>query len=158
MILSDSPIPRDWFDWSNASVGIVGLAFTLGAVRQASGAKKAAQDARQAVYRRNASDDLRGICELAATFLTAIETKQKGLALHIARDFLAACSIAREHHRGFLGADGGKLEAAADLIASVSRGIQDGYQVADYIANAQKVVRDLNALAGTLNRKIEEQP
>ena len=148
----------EWFDWTAGGASIAGLGYAWWASHQATGAKNAAQDARQAVYRRNASDDLTEICELAATFLTAIETKQKGLALHIARDFLAACSSAREHHRRFLGADGGKLEAAADVIASVSRGIQDGYQVADYIANAQKVVRDLNGLAGTMNRKIEEQP
>jgi hypothetical protein len=42
MILHDNPIPRDWFDWPNATVGGTGLLLTLAAIFQATGAKKAA--------------------------------------------------------------------------------------------------------------------
>jgi hypothetical protein len=36
-------ILHDWFDWSNASVGVSGLALTIAAIWQATGAKKAAR-------------------------------------------------------------------------------------------------------------------
>jgi hypothetical protein len=58
-------ILHDWFDWSNAGVGVVGLAFTLWAVRQATGAKRAAIEARKAVYRRNAADAMVEIVRIA---------------------------------------------------------------------------------------------
>ena len=150
-------ILHDWFDWTNSGVGVAGLALTAGALWQATGAKKAASDARQAVYRRNAAEDLARISDLSAKFLMAIETGQIVLALHVAREFLATCGAVREHHRDLLGKDGGKLEAAAYLVASASRGIQDGYEVADYIESAQRVLQDLSGVAGAANRKIDEE-
>jgi hypothetical protein len=61
-------ILHDWFKWSNAGVGVVGLGLTLWAVWQATGAKKAAREARQAVYRRNATDDIES--HLARDFIS----------------------------------------------------------------------------------------
>jgi cytosine/uracil/thiamine/allantoin permease len=65
MLFVNAPIPRDWFDWSNASVGIVGLGLTLWAVRQATGAKVAATEAREAIRQREASDSFSELGALA---------------------------------------------------------------------------------------------
>jgi hypothetical protein len=59
MIPLDNPIPRDWFDWTNATVGIVGLGLTVAAIFQATGAKKAAEAAREAIWKREATDSFR---------------------------------------------------------------------------------------------------
>ena len=42
-------ILHDMFDWTNSGVGAAGLVLTVGAIWQATGAKKAAEDAREAV-------------------------------------------------------------------------------------------------------------
>jgi cytosine/uracil/thiamine/allantoin permease len=65
MILLETPIPRDWFDWSNACVGVVGLALTLWAVWQAKGAKAAAQSAEKSVTRHNAEVDFGSLTRMA---------------------------------------------------------------------------------------------
>jgi hypothetical protein len=150
-------ILRDWLDWSNSAVGVAGLALTLWAVRQATGAKQAAQDARRAVYRRNASDDVRRLERLAFSLLTAIETEQHDLASHQARDFISECLNVREHPRARLGRDGGKLDLAYDHVLSVSRGVQAGVKRSDLIEIAQKVMGDMSSLAGVLSRSFEEK-
>jgi hypothetical protein len=94
---------------------------------------------------------------VAADFLEAIEADESVLALHIARGLLTACSGVRERHRGALGKQGRKLDIAADSIANVSRGIQEGYSLTEFVHNAQKVLRDINGLSGVLSRRIEEE-
>jgi hypothetical protein len=150
-------ILHDLFDWSNAGVGVAGLLLTVGAVWQATGAKSAAQDARHAVYRRNASDDVRRLERFAFSLLTAIETEQYDLASHQARDFISECLDVREHHRSRLGADGGKLDVAFGLVRAISRGIQAGAKRRDMIESAQRVVGDMSRLVGILSRNIEEE-
>jgi hypothetical protein len=148
---------HDWFDWSNAGVGVAGLGLTVLAVWQATGAKQAAQDARQAVYRRNASDDVRRLERLASSILTAIESEQYDLASHQARDFISECSNIREHHRSRLGTDGGRLDIAFDLMCAISRGIQVGARRSGLIESAQKIVGNMSNLTGALSRNIEEE-
>jgi uncharacterized sporulation protein YeaH/YhbH (DUF444 family) len=158
MILLDNSIPHDWFDWSNSGVGIVSLAFTLWAVRQATGAKTAAQDARQAVYRRDASDDVRRLERIAFNLLTAIETDQDDLASHQARDFIAECLNVREHHRARLRTNGGKLDVAFTLVSAISREIQRTEASRSALVEiAQRVVGDVSSLSGILSRSIEEE-
>jgi hypothetical protein len=157
MTLLDNPIPRDWFDWTNASVGGAGLLFTIAAIWQATGAKRAAQEARQAVYSRNASEDVNRLERLALSLLTAIEIGHFDLALHIARDFIAECPKVREHHRIWLGSEGGKLEVASSHVRAISVGVQNRKPKSGLIEIAQRVVVDMSALAGMLNREIEEK-
>src|SRR5271166_5462674 len=145
-------ILHDLFDWSNAGVGVAGLALTVGAIWQATGAKNAAQDARHAVYRRNASDDVKRLERLASSLLTAIETEQYGLASHQARDFISDCLDVREHHRMRLGTDGGKLDVAFGFVRAISGRIQAGASRSDLIETAQRVVGDMSSLAGILSR------
>jgi hypothetical protein len=150
-------ILHDLFDWSNAGVGVVGLGFTLWAVAQATGAKTAAQEARQAVYRRNAADDVKRLERLASSLLTAIETEQYDLASHQARDFVSECLNVREHHRERLGTNGGKLDVAFLLVCAISRGMLAEVNRNDWIESAQRVVGDMSSLAGALSRNFEEK-
>jgi hypothetical protein len=151
-------VVHDLFEWSNAGVGVAGLAFTLWAVAQATRAKQAAQDARRAVYRRNASDDVKRLERLATNLLTAIETEQYGLASHQARDFISDCLDVREQHRPQLGRDGGKLEMAFVLVRAISSGMQRSEaDRASLIESAQRVVGDMSSLSGILSRSIDEE-
>ena len=63
-------ILHDWFDLSNSGVGVAGLILTVGAIWQATGAKKAATEARQAVYRRSAADAMVEIVRIAEQLIT----------------------------------------------------------------------------------------
>jgi hypothetical protein len=152
-------ILHDLFDWSNAGVGVLGLGFTLWAVVQATGAKTAATEARHAIYRRNASDDVRRLHRIASSLLTSIETEQYDLASHQARDFITDCLNVREHHRTRLGTDGGKLDVAFVLVRSISRELQRGTKQDHLIESAQRVVGAMSSLAGVLSRnsEVEEQ-
>jgi hypothetical protein len=149
-------ILHDLFDWSNSGVGVAGLALTVGAIWQATGAKKAAQDARHAVYRRNASDDLRRLERLATGLLTAIETEEYDLASHEARDLISECVNVREHHRARFGMYGGKLDVAFVLLRSISRGIHTGVERDTLIDAAQRLLGGISSLAGAMSRQSEE--
>lgn len=152
-------ILHDWFDWSNATVGVAGLALTAAALWQAAGAKSAAREAAAAVLGRSASEDLRGLERLASSVLSAIESEQFGLASYRSRDFIAECPKVREHHRGRLGTDGGKLDAALHTICNVSTKLQAGPGPTDLIAiinSMQIVIGDLSRLVGILSRNEEE--
>jgi hypothetical protein len=59
----------EWVDWSNTAAGGVGLVLTLITMIQATGAKKAATEARTAIWQREASDLFSNI-EKQATDLT----------------------------------------------------------------------------------------
>ena len=100
---------HDFFGWSNAGVGVVGLAFTLWAVGQATGAKQAATEAREAIWQREASDsffELKGIAEEFAILLQSERSKE---ALVRARDLLARIPRDRARFGKFLFADSDKL-------------------------------------------------
>jgi len=149
---------RDWFDWSNAGVGVAALALTAGAIWQAAGAKTAAREARSAVFRRNAAEDLGRIRDMALDFASAVQTERGELALHIASGFISSCSAARERHRGFLGSDGGKLELAVEILASASQKMQmqPGIDREVSVADAQRVIKIVSGVTGILDRGLEE--
>jgi hypothetical protein len=58
-------ILHDLFDWSNSGVGVAGLVLTVGAVWQATGEKRAATEAKEAVNRRNAADAMMEVVRIA---------------------------------------------------------------------------------------------
>jgi len=68
---------------------LFGLLLSGGAILQATGAKRAAEAARQAVFSRNATEDVGRLREIATSLLLAIETEQYGLANYRARDFIS---------------------------------------------------------------------
>jgi hypothetical protein len=150
-------LAHDLFDRMNSGVGLLGLALTFGAFLQAMGAKKAAQGARQAVYRRNASEDVKRLERLASSLLAVIEADQFDPALHIARDFIAECPKVREHRREWLGLEGGKLEVASGHVRAISTNIHGWKPKSGLIEMAQRVVVGMSALAGVLSREIEEK-
>ena len=152
------PVPL-WFDWIAGGASIAGLGYAWWASHQATGAKDAAQEAREAVYRRNTAEDIGRIRDLALDYLSALQADQFGLALHIAGRFLSACSRAREQHRRFLGVEGVKLELSIELIETSFHRMQLGVDRILLIADAQRVVRLVSSVKGVLDRESGgEQP
>jgi hypothetical protein len=143
-------IERDWFDWSNAGVSLFGLLLSGGAILQATGAKRAAEAARQAVFSRNALEDVGRLREIATNLLLAIETEQYGLANYRARDFISDAPRIRERHQTRLGKDGGKLESAVGLVRVLSIRLQAGEKKDVLLESAQRVLVALSSLEGTL--------
>jgi hypothetical protein len=68
--------PRDSFDWFGLVVGLVGLVLTVLAIIQAKGAKDAALDAKNSVWKRDASDSFRGLAELAVRLAFSVRTQR----------------------------------------------------------------------------------
>jgi hypothetical protein len=88
MILHDS------FEWTNAAIGSTGLLLTIAAIVQATAAKKAAIEAREAVWRREASSTVAELVSLSLELasqlegdrLQAAQTRARDLSARIARD------------------------------------------------------------------------
>ncbi len=103
-------ILHDWFDWSNAGVGVAGLAFTLLAVRQATGAKRAAEEAREAIWQREASESLSKLSGLAGDLVQLLQLERPSEAAVRVRDLLAQIPRDRTRFERFLATDSDKLE------------------------------------------------
>ncbi|MGA2166972.1 MAG: hypothetical protein ABSG62_02090 [Terracidiphilus sp.] len=111
MILLDNPIPRDWLDWTNASVGGVGLLLTIAAIVQATGAKRAAKEAREAIWQREASDSFSELGGLAGELVQLLQFERPSEAAVRVRDLLAHIPRDRARFARFLAADSDKLKA-----------------------------------------------
>jgi hypothetical protein len=153
-------ILHDWFDWSNAGVGVVGLAFTLWAVWQATGAKKAATEAREAVYQRNAADALEEIVKLAEQISESLLLEWPSVAAVRARDLVARIPRDRARFERFLAADSDRLKALESIFQqlairlSSSRFLDGKDEPQRTIQEVFDAKRDLNALYGRLLARI----
>jgi len=153
-------ILHDWFDWSNAGVGVVGLAFTLWAVWQATGAKKAATEAREAVYQRNAADALEEIVKLAEQISESLLLEWPSVAAVRARDLVARIPRDRARFERFLAADSDRLKALESIFQqlairlSSSRFLDGKDEPQRTIQEVFDAQRDLNALYGRLLARI----
>jgi hypothetical protein len=120
MIVFDNPIPRDWFDWTNATVGGVGLLLTLLAIRQATGAKQAASEAREAVYQRNSAEAFAELVRLAEQISESLLLEKPNAAAVRARDLAARIPRDRSQFEQFLAADSDKLKALESVFQQVA--------------------------------------
>jgi hypothetical protein len=163
MILFDSPIPRDWFDWTNAGVGVVGLAFTLWAVWQATGAKKAATEAKEAIWQREASDTFSELEQAARELALLLQLERPSEAAVRARDLVARIPRERARFERFLALDSDKLDLlefvfqklAAQLSAPGFLEREDEFQQA--IKDVFEANSALNTVYGMLLARMDEE-
>jgi ribosomal protein L31E len=156
-------ILHDLFDWTNSGVGVAGLALTVGAIWQATGAKKAAREARGAVYRRNAADAMVEIVRIAEQLNTSVlyergteaSIQLRELAVRIPRD--------REEFAKFLASDAGKLTDVestcnrwADFFAQGEFPL-NAAQKRDLFIETLKTVQELSAIQGRLRRMLDQE-
>lgn len=96
-------VSRDWFDWTNFGVGWAGLAITLWAVRQATGAKRAALRAEKGVLRHNAEIDFISLARMAKELHGYVESGSMAEARLRTTDLRSELAIAIKQHTVFLG-------------------------------------------------------
>ncbi len=162
MILA-SPIQRDWFDWTNFGVGLCGLALTLWAVREAKGAKHAAQEARETIWRREVSFVVAEILSMISELANRIDAGQVEIAILRAREI--ASRIARDQGRFklFFGSDSGSIldlersfSAMAEQLSSKTF-IDDARAKTDMATRVHQANRTLNAIYGRLQSGQDEE-
>jgi hypothetical protein len=96
-------IPRDWFDWTNASIGGMGLLLTIAAIVQATGAKRAARRAEQGVIRHNAEVDFGSLTRMAKELHGYVEGGMMPEARLRTTDLRSELALAIRLHEAFLG-------------------------------------------------------
>jgi hypothetical protein len=156
-------ILRDLFDWSTAGIGVAGLALTVGAIWQATGAKKAATEARKAVYRRNAADAMVDIVRIAEQLNTSVLYERQVEASIQLRELVFRIPKDREEFANHLASDIDRLR----YVESSCRRWADSLGQGEFpLSTAAKrelfnetlhTVQELSAIQGRLRRKIDEE-
>jgi hypothetical protein len=153
---------HDWFDWSNAGVGVVGLAFTLWAVRQATGARQAAIEAREAIWQREASDSFSELKGMAEEFAILLQSERSKEALVRARDLLARIPRDRARFGKFLHGDSDKLKELESVFQKLAirlsseSPLEDLDEAREAIARVFEAIGELNSIYGRLMARLDE--
>jgi len=103
-------ILHDTFDWSNAVVGAAGLVLTLGALFQATGAKKAALKAEKSIRRHDAEVDFASLTRMAKELHGYVEGGMMSEARLRTTDLRSELALAIRLHETFLGNQRHQLE------------------------------------------------
>jgi hypothetical protein len=156
-------ILHDLFDWSNSGVGAVGLGLTLWAIRQATGAKKAAIQARKAILRRNAADAMVEIVRIAEQLNTSVLYERRVEASIHLRELVFRIPKDREEFSNLLASDANKLR---NVELSCKRWtdflIQGEFPLSavekKYLFNETlNTVQELCAIQGRLRRMLDQE-
>jgi len=156
-------ITHDLFDWTNSGVGIAGLAVTIGALLQAAGAKQAAREAKQAVYRRNAADAMVDIVRVAEQLSTSILYERRVEASIQLRELLFRIPKDREEFAVLLAADADRLRIIesscklwADFLGQGEFPVSSS-EKKNLFTETLSVVQELSAIQGRLRRAIGQE-
>jgi hypothetical protein len=156
-------ILHDWFDWTNAGVGVVGLGFTLWAVRQATGAKQAAIEAREAIWQREASDSFSELGALAGELVQLLQFERPKEAAVRARDLVARIPRDRARFERFLAADSGKLKELEVIFQNLAvqlssaRFLEERGTVQASIEAVFEANGELNSVYGRLLARLDKE-
>jgi hypothetical protein len=156
-------ILHDLFDWTNAGVGVAGLALTVGAIWQATGAKRAATEAKNAVYRRNAADAMAGIVRTAEQLNASVLYERRVEASIQLRELVFRIPKDREEFASFLASDADKLRN----VESSCKRWADFLVQGEFPLNAAEkkylfnetlnTVQELSAIQGRLRRTLDKE-
>jgi hypothetical protein len=142
---------------------IIGLGISIWTLIVATGARKAANEAREAVRKGNAAEELKNLSRVADEFLSYIEAGEASAAVLRARDLMSATSMASRRWQRFLTVeDRNKLEEAYAQISVISRSLSTNgapstpQQKDKMLKICHSVVRAMSEGTGTLYSGIEE--
>jgi hypothetical protein len=156
-------IAHDSFEWTNAAIGSVGLLLTVVAIVQATGAKRAATDAREAVHHRNAAESFAEIVRLAKQFATWVECERRSEAVVQVREIVLRIARDRGEFGRFLSFDADTLEGVESSCQRLADFLGQGEfplsatAKADLFRETLKIVQDLGAVLGRVRARIEEE-
>jgi len=154
---------HDLFDWSNSGVGVAGLVLTVGALWQATGAKKAAEEAREAVWQRDASDSFSELEGPAGELVQLLQFERRNEAAVRVRDLLAQIPRDRARFERFLAGDADKLKGMETVFQklAVQLSAPDFMERKDEFEAAMGAVfeanRDLSAVYGRLLSRLDRE-
>lgn len=129
-------LPRDWFDWTNAGVGVAGFLFTLGAIWQATGAKKAAQSAANNIKKHTAEIDFDTLTRIAKELHGYVESGKMPEARLRTTDLRTEMAVAISHHESFLGESAKVLKSKQVDLKLVADGLN---RKADDLSQTERI-------------------
>jgi hypothetical protein len=142
---------------------IVGLGISIWTLVVATGAQRAAREAREAVRKGTAAEEFKNLSRIADEFLGYIEADQVHAALMRARDLMSAMSLASHRYGRFLSADGrNRFEEAYGQIGIISRSLSANGppstppQKTKLLKICHGVIRNMSNETGTLFSELEE--
>jgi len=127
---------NDWFDWSNAGVGVVGLGLTVLAIWQATGAKAAAVRAEKSVQQHNAEVDFAALARMAKELHSYVEIGMMPEARLRTTDLRSELAVAIRHHEAFIGAHLNHLQDKQIDLKLVTDALNQG---AGSLSQAEKI-------------------
>jgi len=154
---------HDWFDWTNAGVGTVGLALTVATLLFAKGAKKAATEAKEAIWKREASDSFSELSGLAAELVQMLQFERPIDASVRARDLVTRIPRERGRFERFLADDFDKLKALESdfqrlaVQLSSPKFLEKRKQDHVAIQTVFEASRELNAIYGRLLARLDKE-
>jgi hypothetical protein len=151
------------FDLIAGIASIVGLAISILTLIVATGARKAANEAREAVRKGDAAEEFRNLTGIANEFLSHIESDEVPAALIRARDLMSAMSVASRRRGRFLSVEASNnFEEAHAQISVISRslsinGAPSTPQQKDKLLKiCHSVIKAMGSETGTLFSTVEE--
>lgn len=155
-------IAHDSFEWTNAAIGSLGLLLTVVAIVQATGAKRAATEAREAVHHRNAADSFAEIVRLAEQFATWVECERRAEAVVQVREIILRMARNRGEFGRFLSFDGDTLRSVesncqwlADFLGQGEFPVSAAGK-SELFSETLKIVQDLSAILGRVRARIDQ--
>jgi hypothetical protein len=151
------------FNLITGIASIVGLAVSIWTLIVATGAQKAAREAREAVRKGNAAEEFKNLSTIADEFLGHVEADQVPAALLRARDLMSAISLASRRWGRFISVDGrNNFEEAYVQISVISRSLSTNgapstpQQKDKLLKICHGVIRAMSNETGTLFSELEE--
>jgi hypothetical protein len=151
------------FDLIAGIASIVGLAVSVWTLVVATGARRAAREAREAVRKGNAAEEFKNLSRVADEFLSHVEADQVPGALMRARDLMSAISLASHRWGRFLTVQGrNNFEEAYSQISVISRSLSTNgapatpQQKDKLLKICHGVVGAMTKETGTLFSELEE--
>ena len=142
---------------------VVGVAISIWTLIVATGAQRAAREAREAVRKGNAAEEFQDLSRIADEFLSHIEADQVPAALVRARDLMSAISLASRRWGRFLSVEGrNNFEEAYAQVSIISRSLSANgapstpQQKDKMLKICHGIIRAISNETGTLFSELEE--
>jgi hypothetical protein len=154
---------HDSFDWSNAGVGVAGLVLTVITLIQATGAKEAANEARKAIWQREASESFSDIERLASELTQNLMYERWRDGFNASRKLMTDISKHRQQFVRFLSnEDEQKLSQVEVVFQQLAGQLSDerawkaNGKPQDAIRSVLDASRELNGVYGRLLQKQQD--
>jgi len=151
----------EWFDWTSGAASLAGCGYAWWASRQATGAKRAAKEARNAVLQHNAADAFAEIVRISEQCATWVECERPAEAVVQLREIVLRLARDRAEFDHFLYADTDKLKSVlsrCQRLADLLTQEPFPFSVAakrEQSSETMLIVQELSAVLGSVRARID---